>query len=351
MFPVATAGRAVELGAVRMDQREVAVVTGAGAGAARAIALRFAREGWRVALISRSRERLQDAAEEVGRAGGEPLVLPLDVSDAAVVAAAKDQVLERWGVIDAWINAAMATVVAPVSEMTPDEYRRVTEVTYLGCVNGTLAALEAMRPRDRGAIVQVGSALAYRAIPLQSAYCASKFAIRGFSDALRSELLRQRSRITVTMLQMPGMNTPQFGWARDKLPVKYQPVGEVFDPQVAGEAAWRAVVRRPRELWVGGSAVKAILGQMIAPALMDRYIGRTAWDGQLTQTPNPHGPDNLEAPAPGRQGVRGRFGDRAKPRALLLDPERARLGVCALAAVIAGLLTVARVSGRRERAG
>lgn len=326
-----------------MENSNVAVVTGAGAGAARAIALRFAREGWRVALISRSRERLEDAARDVAQAGGEPLVLPLDVSDAEAVNGAKYEVLRRWGRIDAWINAAMETVVSPVAEMSAAEYRRVTEVTYLGCVNGTLAALEAMRPRGRGAIVQVGSALAYRAIPLQSAYCAAKFAIRGFSDALRAELLHQRSRITVTMLQMPGMNTPQFDWARNKLAVKYQPVGEVFDPKVAGDAAWRAVRRRPRELWVGGSAVQAIVGQMIAPGLMDRYMARTAWTGQLTQTANPHDPDNLDAPVAGHQGVRGRFSRRARPRALLLDPAHARAGLCGLAIGVAGLLTLRRL--------
>jgi short-subunit dehydrogenase len=319
------------------DEKPVVVVTGAGAGAARAIALRFGSEGWRTGLISRSRERLEDAGREIEAAGGEALALPLDVADAEAVSAAKDEVLNRWGRIDAWINGAMSTVVSPVPHMTADEYRRVTEVTYLGCVHGTLAALEAMRPRDEGAIVQVGSALAYRAIPLQSAYCAAKFAIRGFSDALRAELLHQKSQITVTMLQMPGMNTPQFDWARDKLRVEYQPVGEVFDPQVAADAAWRAVRERPRELWVGGSAIQAILGQMVAPNLLDRYIGKTGWDGQLTEEPNPHGPDNLFAPAPGHQGIRGRFGDRARPRAFILDPAKARIAAGALLASLVGV--------------
>jgi short-subunit dehydrogenase len=325
------------------DEKRVVVVTGAGAGAARAIALRFGREGWRVALISRSRERLEDAAREIEAAGGEALVLPLDVADAPAVFAARDEVLKRWGRIDAWVNAAMSTVVSPVPQMTPDEYRRVTEVTYLGCVHGTLAALEAMRPRGQGAIVQVGSALAYRAIPLQSAYCAAKFAIRGFSDALRAELLHQKSKITVTMLQMPGMNTPQFDWARDKLAVEYQPVGEVFDPQVAADAAWRAVRERPRELWVGGSAIQAIVGQMLAPRLLDRYVGRTGWDGQLTETPNPHAPDNLFAPVPGHQGIRGRFGERARPRAFILDPAKARLAAGALIAGLIGAGAFARL--------
>jgi short-subunit dehydrogenase len=315
-----------------MNDGPVAVVTGAGAGAARAIAQRFGRERWRVALIARSSERLASAAREIEAAGGEAMPLPLDVSDFPAVEAARDQVLERWGAIDAWVNAAMATLVSPVAGIAPDEYRRVTEVTYLGCVHGTLAALKPMRERNKGAIVQVGSALAYRAIPLQSAYCACKFAIRGFSDALRAELLHQGSAVTITMLQMPGMNTPQFDWARNKLANEYQPVGEVFDPQVAGEAAWRAVQEGPRELWVGGSAVQAILGQIAAPNILDRYISKAAWDGQVTSTPNPHTPDNLFEPPPGDPGVRGRFGARAKPRALILDPAKARTA-SALAAV------------------
>ena len=306
------------------QEQRVAVVTGAGAGAGRAIAERFGREGWRVALLARSRPRLEAAKATIESTGGEALVLPTDMSDAKAVFAARDAVLQAWGAIDAWINAAMATVVGPMAEVTPDEFRRVTETTYLGYVYGTLAALEPMRAKGHGAIVQVGSALAYRAIPLQGAYCACKFAIRGFSDALRAELLHQGSAVTVTMLQMPGMNTPQFDWARNKLTTEYQPVGEVFDPVIAGEAAWRAVQEGPRELWVGGSAVQAILGQMAAPNLLDRYISKAAWDGQVTSTPNPHAPDNLFEPPAGDPGVRGRFGARAKSRALILDPTKAR---------------------------
>jgi NADP-dependent 3-hydroxy acid dehydrogenase YdfG len=329
-----------------MQERPVAVVTGAGAGAARAIAERFGREGWRVALIARSHERLAATARQIEALGAEAMPLPLDVADFAAVASARDQVLQRWGVVDAWVNAAMATVVSPVAGMSADEYRRVTEVTYLGCVHGTLAALEPMRRRNKGAIIQVGSALAYRAIPLQSAYCACKFAIRGFSDALRAELLHQGSAVSVTMLQMPGMNTPQFDWARNKLPTEYQPVGEVFDPTIAGEAAWRAVQEGPRELWVGGSAVQAIVGQMAAPNLLDRYISRAAWDGQVTSTPNPHRSDNLFEPPAGDPGVRGRFGARAKPRALIVDPAKARSAV-GLAA-LAGLGAFAALRLRRK---
>jgi short-subunit dehydrogenase len=278
-------------------------------------------------------------------------VLPTDMSDAKAVFAARDAVLQAWGAIDAWINAAMATVVGPMAEVTPDEFRRVTETTYLGYVYGTLAALEPMRAKGHGAIVQVGSALAYRAIPLQGAYCACKFAIRGFTDSLRAELIHDRSRITVSMLQMPGMNTPQFDWARNKLPNKYQPVGDVFDPEVAAEAAFRAVRTGAREYWVGGSAIEAIVGQMIAPGLMDRQVGEAAWGPQISDIPEvPDRPDNLFGPAPGDQGARGRFGAIAKPRALILDPQKARacaaFGLAAGAAALLGAW-LGRTLGRR----
>jgi NAD(P)-dependent dehydrogenase (short-subunit alcohol dehydrogenase family) len=335
------------------DDRQTVVVTGAGAGAARCIAERFGKEGWRVGLISRSVERLEDTRAEVERLGGEALILPCDVSDSEAVFKARDRVLDAWGRIDAWVNAAMVTVVAPVWEITPAEYRRVAEVTWLGAVHGTLAALTPMRRANRGAIVQVGSALAYRAIPLQSAYCAAKFAIRGFTDSLRTELKHEGSNITLTMMQMPGMNTPQFDWARNKLPTEYQPVGEVFDPDVAGEAAWRAVKEGPRELWVGGSAVEAISGQMIAPVTLDKLMATQGWDGQVTGTPNPHRPDNLFEPAPGRQGARGRFTGKAKPKALIIDPDRARIGAGAAAAATAlgaagAAIAAGALAGRRR---
>jgi NAD(P)-dependent dehydrogenase (short-subunit alcohol dehydrogenase family) len=326
------------------------VVTGAGAGAGRAIAERFGREGWRVGLISRSESRLQAAREAIEAAGGEALVLPADVADHKAVFAARDRVLDAWGGIDAWVNAAMATVLAPVWDAAPEEYRRATEATYLGCVHGTLAALEPMRRQGRGSIVQVGSALAYRAIPLQSAYCASKFAIRGFTDSLRAELRHQRSAIRVSMIQAPGMNTPQFDWARNHFSHKYQPVGDTFDPDVLAEAVLRAVRHGPREYWVGGSAVQAIVGQMVSPTLMDLYLAKAVWNGQLTdQKEIPGRPDNLFEPAPGDQGARGRFGARAKPRAMIVDPEQARLtfGLAAVAALMAAGAAVAEGFRRR----
>lgn len=329
---------------------KVAVVTGAGAGAGRAIAARFGREGWRVALLGRAENRLDAAKAEIERAGGEAMVLPTDTSDAQAVFAVRDRVIETWGVIDVWVNAAMATIVSPIVDIAPEEFRRVTEVTYLGYVHGTLAALEPMRARDKGAIVQVGSALAYRAIPLQSAYCACKFAIRGFTASLHAELRHENSGVTVSMVQMPGMNTPQFDWARNKMKYKYQPVGDVFDPDVAADAVWRAAHSGAREYWVGGTAIQSIVGQMVSPTLMDAYLADAAWAPQLSSTPETPGrPDNLFEPVPGDQGARGRFGDKAKPKALILDPEQARAAIGA-AGVLLLIGLAARALGRRKAA-
>ena len=325
------------------------VVTGASAGAGRAIAHYFGERGWRVGLVARNAVRLNDAAREIAAAGGTTIALPADTADPNAVTSARDAALEAWGAIDVWVNAAMVTVVSPISHMTAEEYRRVTEVTYLGYVHGTLAALETMRARNRGTIVQVGSALAYRAIPLQSAYCAAKFAVRGFTDALRSELMHERSRVRITMVQMPGMNTPQFDWARNKFRHKYQPVGKVFQPEVAAKAVYRAAVLAPRELWVGSSTVQAIVGNMLAPGWMDRILARKAWDGQITRVPEiPHRPDNLEASVDGPFGAHGRFDARAHPDGVLFDP---RLGRIALVAALAGLLFGVGASGRRLARG
>jgi len=318
------------------------VVTGCSAGAGRAIAERFGAAGWRVALLARNRARLDDVARNIERHGGEALALPTDVADADAVWRARDAVVAAWHGIDVWVNCAMATVVAPIARMTSAEYRRVTEVTYLGCVNGTLAALEVMRAAGAGRIVQVGSALAYRSIPLQSAYCAAKAAVRGFTDALRSELRHEGRTIGLTMIQLPGMNTPQFDWARNKFDRKYRPVGTVYRPEVAADAVWRAATapRAPRELWVGASAVKAIVGQLAAPRLLDGMLARSAWDGQISDTPETPGrADNLYETVPGDYGIDGRFGAEARARAWTIDPHRARLGVtAALGLLVAGLV-------------
>ena len=327
---------------------QIVVVTGAGAGAGREIARRFGREGWRVALLSRDPDRLDAARREIEGWGSEALAIPTDVADAAAVFAARDQVVKRWGTIDAWINCAMASVVGPIEDLAPEDFKRVVEVTLLGVVYGTQAALHVMRPKNAGAIVQIGSALAYRAIPLQSAYCASKFAIRGFTDSLRCELRHQRSKVTVSMLQMPGMNTIQFDWAKNLFANKYQPVGEVFDPQVAAEAAWRAVRDRPRELWVGGSAMEAIVGQLLFPPLLDRMLAKTGYDEQISDVPETPGrPNNLYKPVAADVAARGRFSRRAKPRAFIVDGTHARLA--AGAALVA--LAAAAARGLLPRGG
>jgi len=334
-----------------MSDREprVVVVTGAGAGAGRAIARRFGRERWRVALLSRDPERLRSAADEISRFGGEALALPTDVADADAVFAARDRVVEAWGTIDAWINCAMATVVGPIENLAPADFRRVVDVTLMGYVYGTQAALSVMRPRDRGAIVQIGSALAYRAIPLQSAYCSCKFAIRGFTDSLRAELIHAGSKVTVSMLQMPGMNTIQFDWAKNLFDRKYQPVGDVFDPDVAAEAAWRAVRDGPRELWVGGSAIQAIVGQLLLPPLLDRVVGKSGFDQQISDDAEPPGrPDNLYRPVHADVAARGRFSARAKASAWTIEATHARVTTAAAAAAFfAAALRAAFLAGRR----
>src|SRR5215212_4904335 len=237
---------------------EVVVVTGASAGVGRATAVAFARRGAHVGLLARGRDGLEGAKKEVEAAGGKALVVPTDVAVADAVEEAARRVEEDLGPIDVWVNNAMTSVFSPVKEMAPEEFRRVTEVTYLGTVNGTLAALERMLPRNRGRIVQVGSALAYRGIPLQAAYCASKHAIQGFTESLRSELIHDRSDVQLTMVQMPALNTPQFGWVRSRLPLEAQPVPPIFQPEVAAEAIYWAAHHGRDELWVGLSAVKAI---------------------------------------------------------------------------------------------
>jgi NAD(P)-dependent dehydrogenase (short-subunit alcohol dehydrogenase family) len=309
----------------------VVVVTGASAGLGRAIAIAFAQRGCRVALLARGEAGLDGARRDVEGAGGEALVLPTDVADADAVLAAADRTVAQWGHIDVWVNDAMETSVGPVERITPAEFRRVTEVTYLGTVHGTLAALHHMRPRDRGTIIQIGSALSYRAIPLQSAYCGAKFAIRGFTDSLRTELLHDRSRIRVTMMQLPGMNTPQFDWAHMHFAHRHQPVGTCYEPGAIAAAVVAAAERPSRERWLGLPALQAILGAMLAPGLTDRYLARTAYERQLSPVPvRPGDPDTLLGPAPTDHGARGRFGGRAKRRVRSLDPVHLR-GALALA--------------------
>ncbi|MGH6841869.1 MAG: SDR family oxidoreductase [Methylocella sp.] len=291
---------------------EVVVVTGASAGVGRATVRAFARRGASIALVARDTEGLRAAAREVEAAGGRALPLPVDVADPDAVESAAEWVESQLGPIDIWINVAMATIYAPLHRITPHEFRRATEVTYLGNVYGTMAALKRMRQRNRGTIVQVGSALAYRAIPLQAPYCGAKFAIRGFTDSLRSELLHDHINIHLTMVQMPALNTPQFGWGRNKLPMRPQPVPPIFQPEVAAEAIVFAACVRRREVWVGGPTIKAILGNKIAPGFLDRYLARRGYSGQFSSEPaDPVALDNLFEPVPGDHDAHGRFDRRA----------------------------------------
>jgi short-subunit dehydrogenase len=316
-----------------MPGQSSVVITGASAGVGRATARAFARRGWKVALLARGAERLEAARAEAERAGAAAtLVLRADVADAAAVEHAAAEAAEAFGGIDVWINCAMATVLGEVAETTPEEFRRVTEVTYLGYVHGTLAALRHMRPRDRGTIVQIGSALAYRAIPLQAAYCGAKFAIRGFTDSLRSELLHEGSGLRLTMVQLPAVDTPQFDWARNHMSRRPRPVAPVFTPEAIAEHIVRAARDAPRELWIGGPAVQAILGNMAIPGLLDRMLATKAYGGQQADEPAQVRPDNLLAPPPGDPGMRGRFGAEARARVAAFDPALLRAG-----AAVAGL--------------
>lgn len=293
----------------------VVVVTGASAGVGRAVARMLGSRGASVGLLARGADGLEGARREVESAGGRALSLIVDVADPAAVEDAASRIETEFGPIDVWINNAMTSVFSPVHQMTADEYRRVTEVTYLGAVYGTLSALSRMRQRDAGVIVQVGSALAYRSIPLQSAYCAAKHALRGFTESLRTELIHERSHVGVTMVHLPALNTPQFGWVRSRLPRKAQPVPPIFQPEVAAEAILWAAEHVPRELYVGASTELAILGEKLAPAIMDRYLAAAAWNGQMYDGPaDPDRPDNLWQPLPGDRGARGAFDARARDR-------------------------------------
>ena len=335
----------------RQRRPRVVVVTGASSGVGRAVARAFGQRGDRVALMARNSTALERAAEEVRDVGGEPLTHVIDVADPDAVEEAAEHVVERWGSIDVWVNNAMVTVFAPVHATRPEEYRRVTEVTYLGTVYGTLSALGRMRAAGQGVIIQIGSALAYRSIPLQSSYCAAKAAIRGFTDSLRCELLHEGSPVRVTMLQLPAVNTPQFDISRNHMRRRPQPVPPIYQPEVVGRAAVHAADHPARELWVGGSTYKAIWGQRIAPGLLDRYLAREAYGAQLTSEPDdPERQDNLDAPVPGDRGSHGRFDSSSRPRSVQLwgRIHRLALGGGVLGAGLAGasLLGLKRRRGR-----
>src|SRR5438270_3428784 len=294
------------------DAIETVVITGASAAVGRAIARKFATNGARIGLLARGREGLEAARQEVEELGGKALVVSVDVAYSDQVEAAAAQIEAELGEIDIWINNAMAAVFSPIKEMTPEEFRRVTEVTYLGCVHGTLAILKKMLPRNRGVIVQVGSALAYRAIPLQAAYCAAKHAMQGFTESLRCELLHDKSNVRVTMVQLPAMNTPQFSWVKSRLPRKPQPVPPIYQPEIAAEAIIYAAYQNRREMEVGIPTVVAVEGNKFFPGLMDRYLARTNYEAQQTDEPvGVDRRDNLWTPVPGDHGAHGTFDDRA----------------------------------------
>lgn len=330
----------------RPAQPPVVVVTGASAGVGRAVVRRFAQDRARIALIARGPNGLAGAAKEVEDAGGEALVLPLDVSDAAVVERAADQVVERFGAIDIWINVAFAGALMRFVDISAEDYKRITEVTYLGQVNGTRAALRHMLPRDHGAIVLVGSALAYRGIPLQSAYCAAKHAIQGFHDSIRAELIHAKSGVHVAMVQLPGVNTPQFDWIKTNLPKQPRPASPPYQPEIAARAVHFAAHHRRKKVIVGFPTLEAIWGDRFASSLLDHYLAATGFKGQQgKETVSPDRQDNLWHPVPGDHGAHGRFDDEARNRSqqLWATTHRRTLGVAGgVLAAAAGALYLAR---------
>ncbi len=296
----------------RDGKPEVVVVTGASAGVGRAVVRRFAQEGAHIGLLARGMDGLEGAKRDVEKLGGKAIICQTDVADAEAVERAAAQVEEEFGAIDIWINNATTSVFSPIKKMTSDEFKRVTEVTYLGVVYGTQAALKRMLPRDKGMILQVGSALAYRAIPLQSAYCGAKHAIQGFTESLRSELIHDASNVHVTMVHLPAVNTPQFSWNKTRLPNHPQPAPPIYQPEVVAEAIHFAAHAERREMTVGLPAVVAIYGNKVAPGLGDWYLGNYGYKSQQTDEPvDPNRPNNLYEPVAGDHGAHGIFDARA----------------------------------------
>ena len=325
----------------RKFENKVVVITGASAGVGRATALAFAQQGAKVGLIARGTQGLESARREIETIGGVACTCAADVSDARALDAAAESIEQQLGPIDVWVNNAMVTVFAPVKDIEPEEFKRVTEITYLGGVYGTMAALKRMRARNRGVIVQVSSALACRSIPLQSAYCGAKHALIGFLDSLRCELIHEKSRVRLTAVHMPALNTPQFQWARNKLPRRPQPVPPIFQPEIAAQAILFAASHCRREVVVGASTWLAFWGQWLSPRLMDWYLGRTAVKGQQTgRIDSGSRSDNLGAPIAGEHATHGAFDARAHWRSPALWVEMHR-GALLLGALAVGLVAVA----------
>ena len=330
---------------------KIAVITGAGAGVGRAVVEEFARDGYDVALLSREPERLERAAEAARAHGVRALALPTDVADYEAVERAASRVEDELGAIDVWVNVAMATVFSPVSKLTAEEVERGTRVTYLGQVHGMMVALKRMRTRNRGVIVNVGSALAYRSVPLQSIYCGAKAAIRGFTDSLRSEIIHDKLNVRLTMVDLPAVNTPQFDWALNKMGLKARPVAPIYQPEVPARAVLFAAKNDRREIWVGIPTIKSILANRIAPGLLDRYLASNGYQGQLTDEPKPEtAPNNLFEPVKGDYGAHGRFDRTAKPGSWEMFTDRHRTAFWS-AAGIAALIGIGAVikGGRRDR--
>lgn len=338
-----------------MKRAEVVVVTGASAGVGRATVRAFAKRGASLGLLARASDGLEAARLEVEGFGGKALAVPTDVADPEAVERAAEAIEQALGPIDIWVNDAMTSIFAPFHEIKPEEFKRVTEVNYLGFVYGTMSALKRMRPRNRGTIIQVGSALAYRSIPLQSAYCGSKHAIIGFTDSIRCELIHERSKIKLTVVDMPGLNTPQFRWVKSLLPRKAQPVPPIFQPEVAAEAIVWAAKHHRREVLVGGSTLLSVWGQKFVPGLLDLYLGKTGYSGQQYDGPeDPDRPNNLWKPLEEDFGAHGAFDDRAKERsmALWLVQKRNWLALAAGAWVLAAvMLSRKRLSSRDSLRG
>lgn len=319
-------------------------MTGATSGIGRAIVRRFAEDGARIGLVARNREALENTKREVEERGGEALVLPTDISSWDAVKSAAAAVEEAFGPIDIWVNNAMTTVFAPFKEVDPDEYRRATEVTYLGTVWGTKAALDKMLPRDRGTIVIVGSALAYRGIPLQAPYCGAKHGVKGFFESLRTELRHDKSKVHLTMVQLPGVNTPQFLHGRSKMPMVPQPVPPYYAPEVAADAVHWSAYHKRRELYVGFPTVKTIWGNKVAPWLVERVLAKQGYSGQQSDKPaDPNRPDNLFSPPPGDPGAHGPYDEKERTSSIqtALAEKRGTLtilagGVLAMTAAVAG---------------
>ena len=325
---------------------KVVVITGAGAGVGRATVVEFAKHGCDVALLSRDPGRLEEAAADARSFGVRALPIPTDVADPEAMEAAASAAEQELGPIEVWVNVAMATVFAPVSKLTAAEVKRGTEVTYLGQVYGMMSALRRMTPRNRGSIVNVGSALAYRSVPLQSVYCGAKFAIRGFTDSLRSEILHDKLNISISMVDLPAVNTPQFSWALNKMGRRAQPVAPIFQPEIPARAIYFAAFNPRRQTWIGFPTVKAILANRIAPGLIDQYLASAGYSGQLSDEALPaDAPNNLFQPVPGPYGAHGRFDARARSRSWEVFTSRHRNAMWA--AIVAGSVFVLHRLARR----